>query len=212
MKKWVFLLVMMSLSISAFAQNIALKSNILYDATTTINLGVEFALTDKLTLDVSANYNPWTFRQTSMALDGTKQTLDGKFRHLMVQPELRWWLCEKFNGHFFGVHAHYANYNVGGLDFLPDGFGEYKDKTTGQYVDGIQNKRFQGWLAGGGVSYGYHLLLSSRFSLEFTLGVGYAYLAYDKYDCADCGTKLSSSTMHYLGPTKAGITAIFMIQ
>ncbi len=40
---------------------------------------------------------------------------EARFKHWMVQPEARYWLCEKFNGHFLGVHAHYADYNVGGL-------------------------------------------------------------------------------------------------
>jgi len=217
MKKWVLLISVGLLSIKGFAQNLAVKSNILYDATTTINLGVEFALTDKLTLDISGNYNPWSFPQKETDIRGAVVSeYDAKFKHIMLQPELRWWLCERFHGHFVGVHAHYANYNVGGLTFLPDGFGEHKDtdlnsETYGQYIDGIQNNRFQGWLGGAGLSYGYHLILNTRFSLEFTLGVGYAYLSFDKYPCADCGEKISSSTMHYVGPTKAGISAIFML-
>ena len=44
---------------SAFvkAQNVALKSNILYDASGTVNLGAEVGLAPKWTLDVSGNYN-----------------------------------------------------------------------------------------------------------------------------------------------------------
>ena len=46
---------------SAFvkAQNVALKSNILYDASGTVNLGAEVGLAPKWTLDVSGNYNGW---------------------------------------------------------------------------------------------------------------------------------------------------------
>ena len=40
---------------------LAVKSNLLYDATTTMNLGIEFGLAPKWTLDISGNYNPWTF-------------------------------------------------------------------------------------------------------------------------------------------------------
>lgn len=49
------------LALDASAQKVAVKTNLLYDATSTINLGVEFALTPKWTLDVAGNYNPWTF-------------------------------------------------------------------------------------------------------------------------------------------------------
>jgi len=217
MKRWVYTIATVLLSINGYSQNFAIKSNILYDATTSINLGVEFALSDKLTLDISGSYNPWIFPQQEVDSRGKPvREWEGKFKHLMLQPELRWWLCEKFNRHFIGVHTHYANYNVGGLSFLPDGFGEHKTWNTTdkvyEYSDGIQNNRFEGWLAGGGVSYGYHWLLNSRFSLELTLGFGYTYLSYDKYRCEDCGEKITSSTMHYLGPTKAGISAVFMLK
>ncbi|MDR0756424.1 MAG: DUF3575 domain-containing protein [Tannerella sp.] len=208
MKKWVFMIGAGLLSINCFCQNVALKSNVLFDATTTINLGLEYALSDRLTLDIGVNYNPWKFPHKVIDASGKvdeSASYDGKFKHFMVQPELRWWLCEKFNRHFFGLHAHYLNYNIGGLSFLPDGWGDHHN-------DGIQNKRFEGWGGGTGVSYGYHWLLSSRFSLEFTLGVGYTYLKFSKYDCAKCTPVISKSVMHYLGPTKAGITAVFMLQ
>lgn len=53
-----------SLICPALAQNAAVKTNLLYDATTTMNLGVEFGLSPKWTLDVSGNYNPWRFQRT----------------------------------------------------------------------------------------------------------------------------------------------------
>lgn len=55
---------------SAFvkAQDIALKSNILYDASGTINLGAEVGLAPRWTLDVSGNYNgcpfAWSYVET----------------------------------------------------------------------------------------------------------------------------------------------------
>jgi opacity protein-like surface antigen len=226
MKKWILLLGIGLLSTKAAqSQNVAIKSNLLYDATTTINLGVEFALADQWTLDISGNYNPWVFPQAEITIDpngvATGETVEwtGKLKHWMLQPELRWWSCEKFTGHFFGVHAHTGMFNVGGLTFLPDGFGDgydLKNPSTGliEHVnDGIQHKRFQGFLMGAGVSYGYHLILSNRFSLEFSLGLGYTYLKYDKYDkCDICGTIENSKYMNYFGPTKAGISAIFMLK
>ena len=55
------LLAVSSFICPAIAQNAALKTNLLYDATSTINLGFEFGLSPKGTVDVSGNYNPWTF-------------------------------------------------------------------------------------------------------------------------------------------------------
>ena len=61
MKKVIILIVLMlgCVAFESKAQKIALKSNLLYDATTTMNLGLEFGLARKWTLDVPVNYNPW---------------------------------------------------------------------------------------------------------------------------------------------------------
>ncbi|NDV67156.1 DUF3575 domain-containing protein [Bacteroides sp. 224] len=162
----------------------ALKSNLLYDATGTINLGFEVKTGRKHTLDVPVNYNPWTFHENR------------KWKHFLVQPELRYWLCEAFQGHFLGIHGHYGQYNVGNLPFG----GNLKDS------------RYEGWLAGGGFSYGYHRMLSNRWSIEATLGLGYAYLSYDKYPCKKCGELLKSDKKHYLGVTKAAVSLIYIIK
>lgn len=55
--KVVTLLAAMSLCVSAFGQKAAIKTNILYDATATVNLGVEIGLAPRWTLDISGNYN-----------------------------------------------------------------------------------------------------------------------------------------------------------
>lgn len=58
------------------APKIAVKTNLLYDATSTFNLGFEFGLGKKWTLDVSGNYNPWTFSENR------------KMKHWLIQPEI----------------------------------------------------------------------------------------------------------------------------
>lgn len=176
--------------VPSYGQWAAVKTNLLYDATTTINLGVEVGLADKWTLDVLGNYNPWEFSN------------DRQLKHFLIQPEARYWLCEKFNGHFFGAHVHYGRYNAGNIK-LPFGIGE----------EGIQKYRYKGWLAGAGVSYGYHWILGKRWSLEATLGIGYAYLGYDKYKiCPTCRQKLGDEVKHYFGPTRAALSVIYIIK
>lgn len=195
--KKIMVAILVLFSTSAFAQKVGVKTNLLYDATTTMNLGVEIGLASKWTLDISGNYNPWQFSDNR------------KMKHWLVQPELRYWTCERFSGHFFGIHGHYTQYNMGGM--LPWGFrsgkmlGLIESKTMQQY-------RYQGWAAGGGVSYGYQWILGNHWGVEATIGVGYAYLNYDKYPCEKCGIKIKSSHKNYFGPTKAGITLIYMIK
>ncbi len=142
-----------------------IKTNILYDLTGTINLGAEFRTGPKTSLDIPVSYNPWTFSENR------------KWKHILVQPEFRRWLTESFDGHFFGGHAHWAYYNVGNMPHGP--FSEY-----------MRDHRFEGWLAGVGVSYGYRWNFSRSLALEATVGLGYAYMDYDKFECQNCGANL----------------------
>lgn len=72
----VLLVLMASLPRMASAQDVALKTNGLYWLATTPNLGLEVALSRKVTLDLSAAYNPWTFKD------------DKKMRFWLAQPEV----------------------------------------------------------------------------------------------------------------------------
>lgn len=208
MKRWMLLFVLFLICLNGYSQNLGIKSNLLYDATSTINLGVEFALSDKLTFDISMNLNPWAFTQQRLSASGqVRFQHDAIIQHWMLQPEMRWWLCEKFNGHFFGAHLHGGQFNVGGLTCLPDGWGDADS--------GIRRNRNEGWFAGAGLLYGYHWILSNRLSLEFALGMGYTYFKYDKYIDYSRVKNPSKDTnrwkMNYFGPTKAGISVIYML-
>ncbi|GHV56622.1 hypothetical protein FACS1894182_03540 [Bacteroidia bacterium] len=165
---------------------IVLKTNLLYDATTTFNLGAEFRLTPKFTFDLPFNYNPWIF-------SGNK-----KFKHWLVQPELRYWVNGAFHGSFWGLHLHGARFNTAHI---------------------IDSYHYQGWLAGAGISYGYHWALSDKWAMEATIGAGYASIDYDKFtstgqdseECAVCGQKTGSYDKNYWGITKVGLSLIYTI-
>ena len=60
-KMMITMLACLGISLTAIAQKVTIKTNLLYDATTTFNLGAEFGLSPQWTLDISGNYNPWTF-------------------------------------------------------------------------------------------------------------------------------------------------------
>ena len=72
MKKVVIpILFMLGCAISeGYAQKVALKSNLLYDATTTMNLGLEIGLARKWTLDIPVNYNPWKLSDENASVIG----------------------------------------------------------------------------------------------------------------------------------------------
>lgn len=186
------LLLFMGLSTS-HAQDFAVKTNLLYGVYTyTPNIGLEIGLNKRSTLEFGGGYNPWN-------LNGS--TIDNKkLVHWLGQIEYRYWLCQRFSGHFFGVHALGSQYNISGheLSLL---FGK-----------GSKEYRYEGWGAGAGISYGYNFYLGKRWSLEATLGVGYARLHYDKYDCVKCGKKIDTENRNYFGPTKAGVSLIYIIK
>lgn len=174
---------------AAHAQDLAVKTNLLYWATSTPNLAFEVGLGKQTTLELTGGYNPWTLN------DETNK----KIKHWLVMPEFRYWTCERFNGHFIGVHSGYAYYNIGGVR-IP-----FRGKAT-------KDHRYQGWATGAGVSYGYSWLIGKRWNIEATVGVGYVYSNYDKYECATCGDFKQSGRKHYFGPTKAGVSFIYLIK
>ena len=193
MKKRMITILIAGLSItsSAQAQKFAIKTNLLYDATTTFNLGAEFGLSPKWTLDLAANYNPWTFSNNR------------KWKHWLVQPEGRYWFCNKMMGHFIAFHALGGQVNAGNIDldfkFLGTNFRKLKDH------------RFEGWYIGTGIGYGYAWALSKHWNMEAELGIGYIYSRYDKYKCEKCGEKVASDQdHHYVGPTKAALNLVYI--
>ncbi|MCC8197640.1 MAG: DUF3575 domain-containing protein [Tannerellaceae bacterium] len=160
------------------------KVNLLSYAATTLNIGGEMKLSERSSLDLSLLYNPWSFQDNK------------KMKHVLIQPEARYWFCETFYGSFVGVHVHYGKYNVGGIGL----------------TDYMKEHRFDGWLVGGGVSYGYHWILSERLALEATVGLGYTYLDYGIYPCEKCGEKIKDKTTGFFGPTRLGVSLIYTIK
>lgn len=172
----------------AFGQQLAVKVNSIYAATSTPNIGVEVGLGENMSMDIQSGLNIFTFSSGKKA------------KHWLLQPELRWWLCERFNGHFFGIHSHASQFNVGGWDIPLGRLTAFKDA------------RYQGYLYGGGLSYGYQWLLNERFNLEANAGMGYARIHYEEYPCTTCGTKRDNGIYNYWGLTRLGLSLIYLLK
>ena len=195
MKKFLFRMAMvfvgMMLATQLQAQKVAVKTNLLYDATATINAGIEFGLAPKWTLDLSGNFNGWTMSH------------DRKWKHWMAQPEARYWFCDRFAGHFLGFHALGGQYNIGHL--------KNNIKFLGTDFSKLSDSRYQGWFIGAGIAYGYAWVLNKHWNLEGEIGVGYVYTEYDRFNCKGCGKKVEEDkNHHYFGPTKAAINLIYV--
>ena len=171
------------------AQKAAVKTNFAYWGTAgSPNAGLEFSLGKKTTLELGGGFNLWEFNDNKRA------------KHWLAQPELRYWFCESFNGHFIGLHGHGAKFNVGGWDIPVGRLKAFKDH------------RYEGYLYGAGLSYGYQWVLSPRWNMELSLGGGYARIHYNQYPCATCGTKEAEGDYNYWGVTKAAVSLIYMIK
>lgn len=190
LKFYLFLLFGLFLTLGAKGQDFAIKTNLLYDATTTINLGVEAALSEKWTLDLSGNWNPWQFKENK------------KWKHWMAQPEIRYWTCHKFGGHFLALHLLGGQYNMGNIKNLPD--------FLGSNLSNLEKHRYEGWGAGAGIGYGYAWMLGKHWNLEAELGLGVIYTDYEKFYCPKCGEKIGSDHHLYYGPTKAAISLVYL--
>lgn len=57
MKKGIFIFLVALLSFPLYSQHVALKNNLVYDATLTPNLSLEIALAKKITLDLGGEFN-----------------------------------------------------------------------------------------------------------------------------------------------------------
>lgn len=189
LRTWLFLFILFSLPLHVHSQNATMETNLLSDATLSLNAGLEIGLKPQWTLDLSGSLNAW------------KMPGDRYWKHWSFQPELRRWLCDRFIGAFFGFHLHGGQYNIGNLD---NGL-----KLLGTDFSKLSDSRYQGWFVGGGVGYGYSWPLNKSWNLEAEIGLGYSYTRYEKYPCAVCGEKEGEGTHHYLGVTKAALSLIY---
>lgn len=174
----------------ASAQQVSLKTNILYDATATINAGAEVRLAQRWSLDVSGNFNAWTFSHGR------------RWKHWFVQPEARYWLCEATTGHFFALHGIGGQYNIGHLGFKHD--------ILGYHFSDVRTHRYQGWFGGAGLAYGYSWMLGRHWNIEAELGIGWIYTKYDVFECEGCGKKTGRGHKNYVAPTKAALNLVYV--
>lgn len=176
---WLLFLMLTGMGMTvARAQKIGLKTNLLSWATTTVNAGAEYKFAPRWSAEMEIMYKAWHFLPDNRKVGG-----------LLIQPEVRYWLCQPFYQHYVGVHLHYGQYNAG----------------LGRY-------RYQGSLYGAGLSYGYQWILADRWNLEISTGAGFVRMNHDKYDRPKCGLFLGKDSKNYFGITKIGISLVYILK
>ncbi|MFI3292475.1 MAG: DUF3575 domain-containing protein [Rikenellaceae bacterium] len=187
MKRYLLILVALFFSTSMYAQKFSVNVNAIPIIDGAINVGVAYAPGDKYTIDLSGAVRPWARGENSVN------------KYWGVKPEFRYWTCQKFNGSFFGVFMTGSQYNIGG-----------KDMPLGFFPD-VEKYRFEGWALGGGLSYGYHFVLSEHWNLEASIGAGYTYYDFTQYRCPLlCARVLKEDTYHYWGINTASLSIVYL--
>lgn len=113
----------------------------------------------------------------------------------LLNPEVRWYLLRD-KRLYVGASGSYGEYNI-----YKYPLGRLFSKDTG----------YQGTLWSAGVTVGYQLCLSRKFSVDFNLGMGYTRSKYDSFGMTD-GVRVSKErdkTKNFFGPTQAGINLVW---
>lgn len=151
---------------------ISLGTNILgYANFLTINAELGISIHRHWTIDITGKLNPWTFNKN------TPDQLQN--RHADLAIGVRWWPWHVNSGWFVGSSLQYSRYNSGGI---------------------IDKETFEGNAYGLNFHFGYALMLSKGWNIEFGAGILGGYTNYTKYSCPRCGRITGSDKKIFVAP------------
>lgn len=184
-------------SLSSAAQGVvSIRNNVLWDATGTPNLGVEFKISEHATLGFNGAFKPWP---RFLAWDNDPNN-DARWRHLTLAPEFRYYTKQaNAPGFFFGGDLVYSHFNLGSFNV-----------PIGPYAD-LQMHRIQGDIYGATAFVGYGWGLGKHFRLEVEAGAGAGYRNATLYECAHCGAEIGPSNGVTFVP-KLGVNIVWNIE
>lgn len=131
---------------SVFAQRVTLYTNTVDWLTLSPNLGAEFSLTPRISLNISAAGSPFVLGK------------DIYLKHFRIQPEIKYWFQTLLAGHYIGVTATYTSFDLA-----------------------LKNKGYYGDALLPGLTYGYSWILSRRWNMEVSAGIGVVHYRMARY-------------------------------
>ena len=169
---------------NAIAQNVSLSTNFVEWANLgTVNVEAGLSVHRNISLHVGAKYNPWEFRTAQLNLDLYNKQTTG---YLGV----RYWPWYVFSGWWIGARAKISDY-----------------ANTGIWRHALN----QGVAVGGGLSFGYTLMLHERLNIEFGAGVwGGRRLKYDLYCCPECMVLRESGARNFLSYDDVSVSLMYI--
>ena len=177
----------------------ALKTNLLYDAVSWLNFGIEIPFAGDRFSIVYDHQFPWW--------RGGEGNNKFCMRYLQMGGELRWWfhprmkpstrhniVRDRLSGHFLGAYG-----MAGKWDF-----------ENGRKIC------YQGEFWSAGLTYGYAMPIGRRLNLEFSVAVGYASIPYRHFIPSEDYDMLfrdptDAGTWGYFGVTKLGVSLVVPI-
>lgn len=212
LRHWLIaLLVLIGVTPALKAQTVGIKTNLLGWAVTNPNLGLEFGVAHRSTISLTGAVNPWNF------------TDERHLKSWIAMPEYRYWFCEKFSGHFLGVHLLGGQYNAKNVNFPLKALivsstvtpgADPADAASSQKgwpdltSEANKGRHVEGWFGGAGITYGYQWMLAKHWNLEASIGVGYAYSSMKFY--GRCARTIDERKLHYVGPTHANLSFMYL--
>ena len=183
MKKLLLSAIFLLVSSAVFAQKMAVSTNILgYAALGTLNADVSYSVSQHWSIVAGVKYNPFTYNSG----DPDRQF---QMRQQSYAAGVRLWPWHTLSGWWFASKLRYQEYNYGGI---------------------LSKETKEGDRAGVGVYAGYTYMLSSRFNLEFGLGLWAGADWYRKYSCTVCGLTLDSGRKAFLLPDDLAVSLVYV--
>lgn len=167
----------------------ALKTNLLFDVASALNLEVEVPIGQRWSVAAEWIFPWWLYEKEQYALEILNGNIEGRY----------WWgersRRDQLTGWFTGIYAGGGYYDV-----------EWKTKG------------YQGEFFSAGITGGFAHKIGRNLRMEYSLGLGYLTNKYREYVPLQCGIdgqwhliKQGNGTSNWIGPTRAKVSLVWMI-
>lgn len=159
----------------------------LYDVMLTPNIGAGIIVSDRVTLLADWMYARWSNHDRRRYWRIYGGDIEVRYR-IGARRE-----GSPLGGHYIGAYGSIACY----------------DFQAGRSHTGVLSDTYN---YAAGLSYTYSLPVSTHFNVDFSLGIGYLWGRYKKHTpIDDCDVWLSTHKLGWFGPTRAGVSLVWLI-
>lgn len=167
---------------SAWAQRVAVSTNVAqWAALGTINAEMDISVSQHLSIFGGGRVNPWTFEHPESVTYLHQNT---------VFAGVKYWPWHVYSGWWVAAKAQYSNF-----------------EETGLWRPALQDAT----AIGAGLSFGYNLMLSEHFNVDFGLGAwAGSYSDYTLYCCPNCMDIRDSGPRSFVKPDDLRISLMYV--